>query len=272
METHEVIIDNKKTLYVEYNKELPDTVLLLHGLGGDHHGLINVSSFLKNKRVIILDLPGHGLSQVLNTDITLENYAHFINSFCEYLNIKKFTLIGHSFGGAIAFMYSKLYGKNLIKLILLTPVLKEDGSILVKLSRIYMDIIKHLPDNIFKFLVSNKLIIYFTDRIVMTKEGKMYRKEILTQDYLNYKRMDIKTIKNSTHALNDIHINDYINNQNMPIFIILGNKDPLVKNTDIYQIEHLLKHIHISILNGGHLLPQENPKKVGPIINQFINN
>ena len=273
MRTQTTLVNNKIITYYEKSDNTNNsTLLLIHGLGGDHRGLINASSFIKNHRIIMVDLPGYGRSEPLDIEHNLENYVHFLNDFCNKLNINNFILAGHSFGGAIALMYSKYYSKNLKKLILLNPALKNNDNILMKLSFNYMKIVKQLPDRPAKFLMSNKLTIYVADKSIMTKEGKQYRKKILTEDYENHKRAHGRTMKESANALYNISIEDYVREQNIPIFVLLGNKDPLVYNSTITQLSKYLKNINIEVVSGGHLLPQENPKIVGMKINEFINN
>lgn len=272
MKIKSIILNNKKITYAEINSNMQNTVILIHGLGGDYRGLIDISSCINNHRIIIPDLPGYGLSEPLDNNHTIENYAHFINSFCKKINIESFILIGHSFGGAISFMYSKLYPNSLTKLILLNPTLENDDTFLITITRIYMRAIKYMPDTISKFLLSNKLLVYLTDRSVMTKEGKSAREKILHEDYLNYKRASSKAMKECSYSLDTLHIKDYIGEQNIKTLILLGNKDLLVSPQKISFISDYLNNINIQIIDGGHLLPQENPKKVGPIINQFINN
>ena len=169
-------------------------------------------------------------------------------------------------------MYSKYYSQNLKKLILLNPALENNNNILMRLCFNYLKILKQLPDRQAKFLMSNKLAIYVADKSIMTKEGKQYRKKILTEDYENHKRAHGKTMKESANALYNISIEDYVREQNIPIFILLGNKDPLVHNSTIIQLSKYLKNINIEVVSGGHLLPQENPQVVGTKINEFINN
>ncbi|MBR5528061.1 MAG: alpha/beta hydrolase [Clostridia bacterium] len=88
-------------LNIEYIDEgAGDTILLLHGWGarGSTYRCI-INMLTPYFRVVAPDMPGFGGSQEPSFPYTAENYAEFVQSFCEKLDIKKAILIGHSHGG-----------------------------------------------------------------------------------------------------------------------------------------------------------------------------
>jgi len=81
-----------------------ETVLLLHGYGGDSDNWMFVTEDLASDyRTIALDLPGHGGSdKTLPGSGSLEDMAALVLSFIEAEEIGPVHLVGHSFGGAVA--------------------------------------------------------------------------------------------------------------------------------------------------------------------------
>ncbi len=62
-----------------------------------------VSAFAKERRVVTLDLAGHGESDQGNRSAwTVENYARDVKTVIDRLKLKKVILIGHSMGGPVA--------------------------------------------------------------------------------------------------------------------------------------------------------------------------
>jgi pimeloyl-ACP methyl ester carboxylesterase len=55
-----------------------------------------------NYEVIVLDLPGFGVSEMPKAVWGLDNYAEFVEAFIRKIKIKPQVIIGHSNGGAIA--------------------------------------------------------------------------------------------------------------------------------------------------------------------------
>src|SRR5436190_6724269 len=90
-------------------------LVLIHGFPFDHtiwrHQLDEVS---KNARVLAPDLPGLGKSDPLpDTEPRMEDYAGQIIQWADEIGLDKFTLVGHSMGGYIAFAVVKLYAERL---------------------------------------------------------------------------------------------------------------------------------------------------------------
>ena len=77
-----------------------NTVVILQGWGtsmGIYDGM--AESINSANRVIQFDFPGFGSSEEPKEAWAVDDYADFFVEFMEKLNIKKATLIGHSYGG-----------------------------------------------------------------------------------------------------------------------------------------------------------------------------
>ena len=80
-----------------------EPLVLLHGLGGSsaNWGLI-APSLARRRRVLVVDLPGHGRSEPLPAAPTLAPYAHAVLGLAEQEGFLPATFVGHSFGGLVA--------------------------------------------------------------------------------------------------------------------------------------------------------------------------
>jgi len=78
-------------------------LILLHGLSGDLNGwALNQRVLAADRRVIAIDLPGHGRSTKDIGDGTATVLAAMLTELPDTLGIERFHLLGLSFGGAIA--------------------------------------------------------------------------------------------------------------------------------------------------------------------------
>lgn len=117
---------------VEYSDEAPrasspetatrDPVVLLHGFTGSKESWRDLREELKrNRRVISIDLPGHGGTRV---GIEVKNYsieraaALVIRLLAEVLGIPRFALVGYSMGGRLALFIALNYGAHINRLVL----------------------------------------------------------------------------------------------------------------------------------------------------------
>ncbi len=105
-------------------------IVLLHG----YLESINVwESFVpylyKELRVITLDIPGHGISEVRGDEHSMEWLATVIRDMLDVLGIDKCTLVGHSMGGYIASAFAKLYPARLSSIIMLNSTPNADSEL-----------------------------------------------------------------------------------------------------------------------------------------------
>ncbi len=80
-----------------------DTVVLIHGFGGDLDGwLFNIDVLGEAATVYALDLPGHGQSTKRLDNPGLDTMTAALSEFMATVGIDSAHLVGHSMGGAIA--------------------------------------------------------------------------------------------------------------------------------------------------------------------------
>lgn len=79
-------------------------VVLIHGLADSHrtwrHLVPNLSE--DRYRLLLPDLPGHGLSSRPTADYSLDWHAAILGQWVDSLGIDTFDVVGHSFGGGVA--------------------------------------------------------------------------------------------------------------------------------------------------------------------------
>lgn len=98
----QVIVDGVLTSYDTYGENGP-VVVLLHGWGDKAAGLAGLAEVLaQDHRVIAPDLPGFGATANPPGDWGLDDYAQFVRTFLQKIDIGGVTaFVGHSNGGAI---------------------------------------------------------------------------------------------------------------------------------------------------------------------------
>ena len=80
-----------------------ETVLLIHGFGGDlDNWLFNIDALAAESTVVALDLPGHGPSPTPIPDPSVPGLAAAVVEFMDAAGVASAHLVGHSLGGAIA--------------------------------------------------------------------------------------------------------------------------------------------------------------------------
>lgn len=102
-------------------------LLILHGgPGATHDYLLNLEVLSNERPVIFYDQLGCGnADHVADTSLWhAERFVHELHTLVEFLQLKKFHLLGQSWGGYLAIDYIKTYGEaNVSSLILSAPLI-----------------------------------------------------------------------------------------------------------------------------------------------------
>lgn len=103
-------IDNLSINYEVYGQG--PRLLLLHGWADNLHSFDKiVPPLAQNFQVILIDLPGFGLSQMPKETYGVFDYANFVEKFLTELDIPETFLLGHSMGGAVALAYASSFSR-----------------------------------------------------------------------------------------------------------------------------------------------------------------
>jgi pimeloyl-ACP methyl ester carboxylesterase len=97
---HWIRIDGKAVNYVEMGEGPP--IVFVHGLSGCWmNWLENIEEFAADHRVIAVDLPGFGCSEMPEEKISISGYGKWLDRFLDALDIEAATIVGNSMGGFI---------------------------------------------------------------------------------------------------------------------------------------------------------------------------
>jgi len=102
-----ISVDGKNIYYEKYGKGQP--LLLLHGYTlSSKSWLPYISDFENEYEVYIIDLTGHGKSDVFKEDLSIKSVAEDLNALVRYLQLDKIKAIGFSFGGDVLYQLALL--------------------------------------------------------------------------------------------------------------------------------------------------------------------
>ena len=95
-------------------------VVLLHSFGGDSsHWSSQLDHLRHERRALAIDLRGHGKSAApRDGDYSVEGFAKDVETVVEKLGLRRFVLVGHSLGGAVAIKYAGAHPDRVAGLVL----------------------------------------------------------------------------------------------------------------------------------------------------------
>ncbi len=99
--SNKTIVNGVSIAWSEIGSGTP--LILIHGFWDSHRVWSKAASLLADDfRVIMIDLPGNGLSDRPDAPYTLEWYARMIASWMDAIGVEKAHFCGHSYGGGVA--------------------------------------------------------------------------------------------------------------------------------------------------------------------------
>lgn len=247
-----IIVQN---LAIEYLDEGVGQVLLfLHGWQDNFHTFDSLASFLSPTwRIIRLDLPGFGKSEVPQEAWDLDNYIQFVKDFIEKLDIQVYVLIGHSFGGRITIKGEATKNLQAQKIILI-------GSAGIAKNRTFRNLT-------LKLLAKIGGLITYIPPLIFWREGlrkRMY--SFIGSDYLN-------TGKLKETFLNIISedLSASAKKITTPTLLIWGESDTETPLSDGKQLAGLIADSKLEVIRGaGHFVHKEKSQEVAKLVQEFL--
>lgn len=229
------------------------SLLILHGWGSRSDRWAQVSRLLSqhNFSVIVPDLPGFGKSSIPSVAWDEEGYCRFIEQFVERLDLKEFYLLGHSFGGGLAAVYTATSPHRVKKLLLFASAIIRRKTFKKKVFKIISKTAK-----VFSFIPFYSLFRKGVYRYIIRRSDYPYAAGRMKETYLKVVRHDL------SHYLPSITV---------PTLIIWGDKDDVLPVSDAYLIQEKIKNSQLAIIPGGdHDIEQHMPALLVEKIKEFI--
>jgi pimeloyl-ACP methyl ester carboxylesterase len=106
-----------------------EPVVLLHGafmaVSGDWNNWIN--ELAKTRKVIAVDMQGHGRTADIKRDITYENLSDDVAGLLGFLKIERADIMGYSLGGGVAILTAIRHPEKVRKVVVISAPLRRDG-------------------------------------------------------------------------------------------------------------------------------------------------
>lgn len=250
-----IIINNLKINFKIAGEGEP--LLILHGWGGSSDSWIKVQELLAKEgyKVISPDFPGFGKSKTPFQTWSVGDYARWTNDFADFLNLKRFFVLAHSFGGRVAIKLAIQSPEKIKSLILcssagIKPKPRPHQRIFWLGVKIGNALFSQKPLTRFKDGARNLFYIFLRHKDYVKADGTMKEtiKKVLEEDLLpDLPKIKIKTL------------------------IVWGEKDKMVPVRYAHIFKEEIENSELKILPKiGHNPHLEVPEKLSEIILNFI--
>lgn len=239
-----------KLFYTDKEGEQPP-LLLVHGAGSNHLTWSAELRRFPGRRVIALDLPGHGRSEKPGRK-TVIDYAQSVGAFMDAIDLERAIVVGHSMGGAIAQTMAVHMPDRLAALILVAT----GGKLYVN------------PKILNNIRSDPEMVADLINRWAWAKEVGDEMRQLAKQQLLS---IDPNVTYGDYLACDAFDIEDQLEKIQAPTLVIGGTGD---KMTPFELSEVLAAKIPCATLvkveGAGHMMPLERAEEVASHIQDWL--
>ncbi len=252
------------------------TLIMIHGFRGTHHGLILIGKHLKDYRIVIPDLPGFGKGATLEA-YNLDNYVMWLHSYVQRLKLDKPpVLLGHSFGSIITAAYAAKYPKEISRLILVNPIgapaLDGPSRIMTNLAIGYYKVGARLPEKAaYKWLAAQPIVKVMSLTMTKTKDRKL-RAYIHAQHRQHFSRFhSAQSLLEGFKTSVSHTVREFAPSIPVKTLLIAGSLDDITTLSKQFALVKLFPKATLKVINNvGHLTHYETPEIVAKMAQDFI--
>jgi pimeloyl-ACP methyl ester carboxylesterase len=270
--SHFVSVDGVRVHFQEFGEQRNATLLLIHGYTASNYVWNAAAPLLAENgfNVIAPDLLGFGYSEKPGWfDYSIQSQARMIARLMNRLGIGQATIVGSSYGGAVAATLALDYPERVEKLVLVDAVSNDNlkNHPILKLA-----LIPGLGEAITPFLADSKAFM----RIRMHGTLDPSNHNLITQDRIDSivrplaaadAHHSLLATSRNWHAKRieqDAHLIDH------PTLIVWGEGDKVIPIADGYKLHDSILHSRFVVLrNCGHVPQEEKPELFTEVVTEF---
>ena len=267
---------NGRNIYVKYHKKenRETNYLIIHG--GPGESCISFRYFIEEfssfANIIEVDQRGCGRSEfIANNIININEIIDDFEKIRNELNIRRWNIIGHSFGGFIALYYGNKYPSSIGKIVLENAAINLQESLSCIIHGYYRYFLKNRDFKYIKDLFKAELsgdtvtMLDAVDTIPTHHKRCFWGNDLMSkpaEEILNFSELDNEQKKNCKSFFNAIKYDEclatdgweLLKNQKCKILFLSGQHDKITN----FRIRHkLIRNKNINFLkipNAGHYI------------------
>lgn len=271
---HDVEIQGRRMRYVDYGDGDKPAVLFIHGWTSNWQAwLENIrAAAATGRRVIAVDLPGSGMSEMPIEQISISGYARTLDALCEHLDIDRVIPVGNSMGGFVA-----------AELAIRSPD-RVERLVLVSAAGISTATMRNRPTEAFARVLQIGLAQGYTHsrshpvlvrpRLRHAAAGTIFRHPTLIPTELLYEMMGgmgKDGFRDQLLANISYDYRDRIGEIGCPTLVVWGREDMVVPVADAYEYDRLIPDARLLIMaDTGHVAMAERPPTFNEALDEFM--
>ena len=266
------VIDGNTIRYIKTGKG--PTLVLLHTLRTQLDIFEKLVPLLsKSFTVYALDYPGHGFSDIPETDYDPDLFVRTVEGFLDKLDLKDVTLAGISIGGAIPLIIAANHNPRVKKVIAINPYDYARGMGIARANGWAW-----LTFNLAKVPVLGETVMRLRNQFIEQRilQGGVANPESITPGFgaqvraSGFRRNHYRAFLNLLrHAYKWDEARQRYGEINLPVLVIYGDRDWSRQEERRRTVEAIPGAKVEIVTNGGHFLSLDQPERLAELIKSF---
>lgn len=270
--SHFVIVDGARVHYQEFGDAANPAMILIHGYTASVYVWKTVAPMLADAgfHVIAIDLLGFGYSEKPAWfDYSIQSQARMVSRFMNRMGIGKATIVGSSYGGAVALNLALDNSESVEKLVLVDAVCNDEPKDhpLIKLASL-----PGVGETMTPFLLGSKAFLRMRMRGTLAKANHA----MITDDRIESIRRPLRAADGHRSVLatsrnwSANRLEEDANLINQPTLIIWGEEDKVIPIKNGYRLhEEILNSRFVILKDCGHVPPEEKSEIFAELVSEF---
>ncbi|MDN5795827.1 MAG: alpha/beta hydrolase [Intrasporangium sp.] len=238
-------------------------LLLVNGLGGYIEGWQALADELPGRRLIAVDHPGTGRSQVPDCLMTIPALSGLYLEVIDRLGVEAFDVMGYSFGGLIAQQLAKDHPDRVRSMVLAATVCGWGGFPADPLAALIL-----ANPLLYRSTVVHELCAPLLYRGRVGRNPRLLRSELRGWNGPRGSMLGLLFQLTAGATWSSL---PWLCRLTMPTLVLGGEEDPLAPMANARLLAARIPNAELRVVDrGGHLFPIDRAKDVGPLITEFL--
>lgn len=265
--------------YIEVNKTAiryqdsggnGDVVLLTHGIGASlEFWSEQMKGMAAQYRIIVWDVPGHGLSGLGKRPYKIDDFAQFAWDFLDTLKIKRVNLAGNSMGAAISIQMYGLQPDRVNKIALLnSATLGRDAPLPFKL--MCLPLLGGFMAQPNQMAIDQQINAIFLDPVTVSAKLKAVIKRNVMRDGAQQTFLSTLRALTNIRGQKQYFVNkakSILSSVKVPVLFIHGRQDKVIPCRHSEEVQKITPNSRLEIIEKCGHTPQV---EMSDIINQLL--
>jgi pimeloyl-ACP methyl ester carboxylesterase len=273
-ELRQIEVDGTPVNYVDVGESRHglEPIVFVHGLGGQwQNWLENIPRAALERRVIAMDLPGHGLTPMSRDKITISGYGRWVDALCEKLSLGRVDMVGNSMGGYIAAEVAIQFPERIDQLILVSAAGITSADIarrpILTMGRIATALATYGAARE-RAIASRPKSRHMTLALV-ARHGSLLKADLAYEGF--FKGAGKPGFDDALRACLEYDFRDRLPEIRQPTLIVWGEKDSIIPVKDAHEFERLIEDSRKVVMKEtGHIPMAERPARFNDVMMDFL--